>query len=1303
MGMNKKMKQKQNSTKKANGMRTGKRRRKPILAVLLLICFSTIIVLDLANLRYGASLTQNSRRMSTDSFPDRDGQAPQMSADGENAQGQAPQMSADGESADGEAVQRQAPQMGADGQRPQRPGEESSTATGIFANEQVRKFMSTCQMYWIAILCVATALDLLVIFYLIDRHGKVKKEMAEEARLRALREENDDEDYDSDDFDDDDDDGYVKRSPVRAAALPLCLVLTVSTIIYQLPTVQPAGNLMVVEAEVVNAQAEAGTVTSTLTGSGSLSGESTVNLSIPAGVTVDTYYVANGDIVQAGDLLASVNTTSVEEEIVTLQAAMDDLDVDLEADDEADQTITATANGTVKAVFAQAGDMVTDVMEEYGALMLISLDGLMEIDVNAQEELSIGSKVIVTLSDGTEETGRVAQIEEGIARITLSDDNAAYQETVTVTDQDGNDLGSGMLSIYNCLKVTGYYGEVYSVDVAVDEAVETGDQLLDITDANTAAESTLLLDTRTKLEVKMAELCELREDPCIYAQLGGVVSGVPEDAESSGNTLETSAVVAEEAVKTGAEDTAVQAAAEVAVPETPAPETAAPETAAPETAAPETAAPETAAPETAAPETAAPETTAPETTAPETAAPETAAATETTATEMAATETTASKTEAAQTTPCETAVTEKAESDAQSSGTQNSETSASQAQNSKTSTTTEQSTTTKSTAAQSATTKSTTAQTEKTTSSDSQTSKTTSTDTQAEKSNSDEEKTTESQTEETGGSDTQAQAEDTVQAQGTDSSESEDTQNEKKDEKESDEESSNDPEDGSYYGYIVSMDTGTNKITIRYAKKKSNVSANSGTEYEIQLQSLDNLSKGAIISFTVSTKDGVVTISDLTVLLANGIYAARVNSVSGGTVNVSYAAHTSDAKDAETLNSEVGESAGTYTFTTSDDVSGLKEGSMILLTVTDAGITFKMVSDQEEESTEQTDEESTEQTDEESTEQTDEESTEQTDEESTEQTDEESTEQTEEESTEQTDEESTESSGGSGSGKSGQKSADGDSSEETEKSDSEESESEKGSSSRKDSSNSPSNKGSNGKSSSESESSGKNQKSSGSGSAPSGTSAKGSTASAGSASGGSAAGGSASGGQAATGTSAEAAVAEGQSLASYDLYDLTEEDILTVSPQETMSITIEADELDVLALKEGQSASVTLDALEGRSFTGIVTNVNMTGTNGGGNTKYTATITLDKTDEMLEGMNASVRIETESVDTAVTVPAEALVEENGKTYVYTSYDEKTDTLGSLQEVETGVSDGINVEITKGLTKGQDYYYRYAENVNYTFS
>lgn len=69
---------------------------------------------------------------------------------------------------------------------------------------------------------------------------------------------------------------------------------------------------------------------------------------------------------------------------------------------------------------------------------------------------------------------------------------------------------------------------------------------------------------------------------------------------------------------------------------------------------------------------------------------------------------------------------------------------------------------------------------------------------------------------------------------------------------------------------------------------------------------------------------------------------------------------------------------------------------------------------------------------------------------------------------------------------------------------------------------------------------------------------------------------------------------------------------------------------------------------------------------------------------------------------ALLIPESALVEKNGKVYVYTRYDKAEDELGGLKEVETGVADGDNVEILSGLSDGDKIYYRYADTLSYTF-
>ena len=163
-------------------------------------------------------------------------------------------------------------------------------------------------------------------------------------------------------------------------------------------------------------------------------------------------------------------------------------------------------------------------------------------------------------------------------------------------------------------------------------------------------------------------------------------------------------------------------------------------------------------------------------------------------------------------------------------------------------------------------------------------------------------------------------------------------------------------------------------------------------------------------------------------------------------------------------------------------------------------------------------------------------------------------------------------------------------------------------------------------------------------------------------------------------------------------YDTAGTEILTVTPQETVSVTITVDELDILSVHAGQKATVTLDALTGRSFEGVITKVDTTAANEGGNTKYSATVQLEKEGLMLGGMNASVGIIIDSRENVMLIPSEALTETNGKSAVYTSYNERTGELSGLTEVETGLSDGLQVEIRSGLNEGDTVWYSYYDKL-----
>ena len=188
--------------------------------------------------------------------------------------------------------------------------------------------------------------------------------------------------------------------------------------------------------------------------------------------------------------------------------------------------------------------------------------------------------------------------------------------------------------------------------------------------------------------------------------------------------------------------------------------------------------------------------------------------------------------------------------------------------------------------------------------------------------------------------------------------------------------------------------------------------------------------------------------------------------------------------------------------------------------------------------------------------------------------------------------------------------------------------------------------------------------------------------------------GSAGGSSAASGTDTQSASATSASTASStqdsdsNISDVT---AFTLSPDETMNLSISVDELDILSIAEGQSADITFDALENQTFTGTVTSISGTASVNVGVAKYTVEIEMEKDDNMRIGMNASATIKVEDAEDILLIPSAALQERGDSTFVYTGQSEDG-TLTDEVEVETGLSDGSNVEITSGLSEGDTVYY-----------
>ena len=164
------------------------------------------------------------------------------------------------------------------------------------------------------------------------------------------------------------------------------------------------------------------------------------------------------------------------------------------------------------------------------------------------------------------------------------------------------------------------------------------------------------------------------------------------------------------------------------------------------------------------------------------------------------------------------------------------------------------------------------------------------------------------------------------------------------------------------------------------------------------------------------------------------------------------------------------------------------------------------------------------------------------------------------------------------------------------------------------------------------------------------------------------------------------------------LYDLNGDTLMTVTPQDTMTLTVSVDESDISSVKTGMTAEITVNALPDEVFEGEITKVAMSGSGNGGSSKFAVEITLPRQSDMLSGMSASTVISLYEKMDVLTLPAAALSEDGAKTIVYTALDQKTGEPANPVEVTTGLSDGETVEILSGLQSGDSVYYYYYDTL-----
>ena len=299
----------------------------------------------------------------------------------------------------------------------------------------------------------------------------------------------------------------IKRLVKALFILVLLALLGGAVLSVALPAIRRAAPEEGTEQAQRSTAAYVGTIEKTVFGAGSIQPVSQRTVFAGTDGTVRRTLVGLGDTVKAGDVLMALENESLAQEKEELeyalfaaqQTAMDtetysryryeakrDPDTGRKLRDEEtgqyvyeqysnELSIRSPSAGRVMAVYIQEGDDALAVYREHGAVILLSTDGRMKVELDVADgvSLTLGETVQVTGSGVSAQGTVIDLLRRGTqAVIQVSGDDYPMDVPVTVTTADGRAAGEGVLAINKPMAVSAYGGEIRSVMVKVGSMVE---------------------------------------------------------------------------------------------------------------------------------------------------------------------------------------------------------------------------------------------------------------------------------------------------------------------------------------------------------------------------------------------------------------------------------------------------------------------------------------------------------------------------------------------------------------------------------------------------------------------------------------------------------------------------------------------------------------------------------------------------------------------------------------------------------------------------------------------------------------
>lgn len=147
---------------------------------------------------------------------------------------------------------------------------------------------------------------------------------------------------------------------------------------------------------------------------------------------------------------------------------------------------------------------------------------------------------------------------------------------------------------------------------------------------------------------------------------------------------------------------------------------------------------------------------------------------------------------------------------------------------------------------------------------------------------------------------------------------------------------------------------------------------------------------------------------------------------------------------------------------------------------------------------------------------------------------------------------------------------------------------------------------------------------------------------------------------------------------------------ITISSTDTLNMTISIDEDEINKISIGQEAQIETNVNSDNNYTGYVTNISNTGSNG----KFEVQVKFLNDGNIKIGMSGTCEVILEKAVDAIVVPSEAVTTTQGKTYVqFIQNDGNTTQI----EVEIGISNDAYTQIKSGISQGDKVQYEKQES------